>query len=117
MRGACALLMLRYTTNMSTQPTDKAAVLQESIDNLATMVAQGFAAVDERFDKIDERFEKVDQRFDKIELDIESLRSEIRSIRAELLRMPDDIDATYAKTFNDLLERVSTIEKKLGIVV
>jgi predicted nucleic acid-binding Zn-ribbon protein len=84
--------------------------VDESINKLATMVANGFSDVRERF-------VQVDQRFDKVDAEIAELRNEIRSIRTELGRIPDDIDATYAGTLNSLLERVSVIEKKLGITV
>ncbi len=75
--------------------------VHEGIDKLATMVAEGFSAVDSGLQNVRE--------------DIAELRSEIRSIRIELERIPDDIDATYAKSLNDLFERVRVIEKRLGI--
>ena len=91
------------------------AKVHESIDKLATMVAEGFHAVEKRFEQVDARFDAMDVRFDKVELDIAELRTEVRSIRAELERLPDRIDTTYAPTFNDLLERLRVVEKKLGI--
>jgi regulator of replication initiation timing len=89
--------------------------MQEGIDKLATMVADGFHAVDKRFEQVDKRFEQVDKRFDLLESEIRELRNEVRSIRAELERMPDSVEATYGRTMNDLLDRIIVIEKKLGI--
>ncbi len=93
---------------MDTETKVQFEKMHESFDKLAVMVANGFA-------EVRERFEHVDQRFDRVDEDIAELRNEIRSIRAEIERIPDDIDATYAGTLNSLLERVSVIEKKLGI--
>lgn len=53
--------------------------VHESIDKLATMVADGFSAVESRFEQVDKRFEKIDRRFDKVGTVIAELRIEIRS--------------------------------------
>jgi DNA-binding ferritin-like protein len=86
--------------------------VHESIDKLATSVATSFHALSE---KMDQRFDQVDQRLGLLESEVRELRNETRSIRAALERLPDDIDATYAPTMNDMLERIIVIEKKLGI--
>jgi len=110
---------------------EKFAEVHKSIDKLAIMVASGFEQMEKRFERIENRLEQVEnrleqvenrleqveKRLDVIEIDIRELRAEARSIRAELNHVPDDVDATYAPTLNDLLERVSRIEKKIGLAV
>lgn len=82
--------------------------MQESFDSLAASVANGFS-------RMEESNAEVARRLGLLEEEVRSLRQETKSIRTELERIPDDIDKTYSGTFNDLLERVSTIEKHLGI--
>jgi phage-related protein len=93
--------------------------IHESIERLATMVAESFASmtkyINGRFDSVDERFNQVDQQLGLMQSEIRELRSEIRSIRTELERMPDTVDAMYGSTINDLFDRIAIIEKKLGI--
>ena len=89
-------------------PNIELAKTNESIEKLAISVVEGF-------EQVDKRFEQVDKRFDRLEDEVRALREEVKSIRAELERIPDDIDATYSGTINDLLDRVAVIEKHLGI--
>lgn len=107
---------------MDKETTQQFDRVHKSIDKLAVIVAEGFSAVDARFEQVDERFEqvdarfdKVDARFDKVEADIADLRIEIRSIRFELEHLPDKIDATYAGVINDLLDRVRVLERRFNI--
>lgn len=120
-------LKTRYTRDtMEKELETKFAEVHKSIDTLATMVANGFASmtehvdqrfeqVDQQFEQVDKQFEQVDKRFDQLDAEIRELHMEVRSIRAALSRIPDNIDATYAPTLNDLLERVARIEKKIGL--
>ena len=96
--------------------------VHESIEKLAISMATGFEQVDQSFEQVDIKFEQIDEqlsviakRLGLLEEEVRALREEIKSIRAELKRIPDDIDATYSGTFNDLLDRVAVIEKQLGI--
>jgi len=80
--------------------------LESQIEKLATMMAEGFSAVDERFNQ--EHLYNENQ--------FTELRQEIKSIRSDLERIPDDIDKTYSSTINNLLERVIKLEKQLAEV-
>lgn len=75
-------------------------------EKLATMVAEGFSSVDKRFN----------QEHIYNENQFSELRQEVKSIRSDLERIPDDIDKTYSSTINDLLERVTKLEKQLAAV-
>ncbi len=109
---------MMYTKHtMDKEFQEKFAEVHKSIDKLAMMVASGFEQMEKRFERIENRLEQIEKRLDVIEVDIRELRAEARSIRAELNHVPDDVDATYAPTLNDLLERVSRIEKKIGLFV
>ena len=78
------------------------AATKQDIENLASMVANGF--------------DLMEQKFASLEKEITDLRSEVKSIRTELERIPDDIDATYSNALNDLLDRVSKLESRLATV-
>jgi len=100
---------------MDTETKKEFGKVHESIEKLAISMASGFEQVDKRFEQVDKHFEQVDKRFDLLEGEIKALRDETKSIRRELERIPDDIDVTYSGTLNDLLERVSVIERTLSI--
>jgi archaellum component FlaC len=96
-------------------------------EELARMVAKGFAHVDKRFDEVDnrfehvdKRFEQVDERFEKVDERFEQVDRRFASIEATLSTMRDDIngihrDMVYKDEMEDLMARVKYVEMKLGI--
>lgn len=82
---------------------------KQEFEKLGTMIAGGFSDVENKFKTVEERF-NTERLY--IEGEFSELRREIKSIRAELEQVPDDADKTYSKILNDLLERVSKIEKQ-----
>jgi tetrahydromethanopterin S-methyltransferase subunit G len=79
-----------------------------TIDDLACMINEGFKttatkedikAVTTRLDGIDSRMDNLDARVGRIEADVHALRDEM----------------VHRREFEDALDRVKYIEKKLGI--
>jgi phosphoglycerate-specific signal transduction histidine kinase len=89
----------------------------EQFERLAIMVAEGFADVHKRIDFVHSslKTEMTEMRLE-FKADSAELRDEIRSIRADIAKLPDDVDETYSKTINDLLDRVTHLEKKMNAV-
>ncbi len=95
-------------------------VVHDEIENLARIVARGFEQVDKRFEQVDKRFEQVDKRFELIDKKIEQIDVEIRHINARLNTIEHDIATiikhfVYRDEFEDVLMRLSAVEKKLGL--
>jgi archaellum component FlaC len=82
---------------------------KQEFEKLGTMIAGGFSDVENKFKTVEERF-NTERLY--IEGEFSELRREIKPIRAELEQVPDDVNKTYSKILNDLLERVSKIEKQ-----
>ena len=58
--------------------------VNEKIDSLAIMVANGFAGVDKRFTEVDKRFDNLDKRFDELKRDFDqSFNEHIETIRSD----------------------------------
>jgi len=79
-----------------------------TIDDLAKMINEGFKttatkedirAVNTRFDSVESRLDHLDARVGRIEADVHALRDEM----------------VHRQEFQDVLDRVKYIEKKLGI--
>jgi tetrahydromethanopterin S-methyltransferase subunit G len=79
-----------------------------TIEDLARMINEGFKttatkedikAVNTRFDSVESRLDHLDARVGRIEVDVHALRDEM----------------VHRREFEDVLDRVTYIEKKLGI--
>jgi tetrahydromethanopterin S-methyltransferase subunit G len=79
-----------------------------TIEDLASMINEGFKttatkedirAVNTRFDSVESRLDHLDARVGRIEADVHALRDEI----------------VHKVEFQDALDRIKYIEKKLGI--
>jgi len=79
-----------------------------TIDDLAKMINEGFKttatkedirAVNTRFDSVESRLDHLDARVGRIEADVHALRDEM----------------VHRQEFQDVLDRVTYLEKKLGI--
>ncbi|MGH8069793.1 MAG: hypothetical protein ACRERE_32030 [Candidatus Entotheonellia bacterium] len=75
----------------------------ETIEALAAMLNRGYENqirfLDERFTQLDARLDTLDARVGKIEADLHGLRSEV----------------VYRHEFEDALDHLKYLEKKLGI--
>src|SRR3989338_7831449 len=78
------------------------------IENLARVVARGFEGIDKRFEQVDKRFERVDGHLLHIDARLDTIEHDITEIRKHFV---------YRDEFEEVLSRLSVIEKKLGIRV
>jgi hypothetical protein len=92
-----------------------------TLDDLAGMVARGFAQVDIRFKEFDSRFvaleEKMDVRFEKVERKIEELEQRMNSGFTSLQNQLDSARLAYTprREHLHLVDRVKRVERKVGI--
>jgi tetrahydromethanopterin S-methyltransferase subunit G len=61
-------------------------VKKMDIEGLATITANGFKAVDKRFDEVDKRFDEVDKRFDEVDKRFDEVDKRFDRIENILLR-------------------------------
>lgn len=87
--------------------------VEEAGENLARIVNKGFEHVEERFEQVDARFEQVDKRFTgidqklvHIDVRLDTIEHDISEIRRHFV---------YRDEFEEVLERLTAVEKKLGI--
>ena len=82
-----------------------------TIEGLAIMVAKGFDGVDKRFKEVDKRFDNLEERmndgFDHVHARLSSIERDVAEIRKSLISRNE---------FEDILGRISYIERKLGII-
>lgn len=108
--------------------------VHDGVENLARIVARGFEGVekrfervdkgfeqvDKRFEQVDKRFEQVDKRFEQVDKRLEYVDIRLQHIDARLDSLEHDIGEirkhlVYRDEFEEVLGRLSVIEKKLGI--
>jgi len=77
--------------------------VNEKIDGLAIMVANGFANVDKRFDGVNKRFEDVDKRFDDMDKRFDGLERDFDQGFNEHIE-------TVRSDYNKLASRVKQLE-------
>ena len=89
----------------------------DKLDELARMVAQGFAHVEERFKKVDEqfaridaRFEKVDEQFARIDDRFREAQYEVRELGRRMDQQKERIDSLY-----DHVDGFITLHQKLDL--
>ena len=91
-----------------------------TIEDLAGMVKRGFDGVDKRFEQVDKRFEQVDKRFDALDGDMKYVKGEIAHLNASMSMVQRDVAEIRKQfvrrdEFDDLLCRVTYLERKFGI--
>ncbi|OHA83009.1 MAG: hypothetical protein A2937_02275 [Candidatus Yonathbacteria bacterium RIFCSPLOWO2_01_FULL_47_33b] len=95
----------------------KATNKKMTIDDLAVMVAKGFAGVDKKFDGVYRKFDEVDNKFaevkkeiSEVKKDVAEVKENLASTRRDVLAMGDKFTLKYE--FHDLASRVSLLEQK-----
>jgi predicted RNase H-like nuclease (RuvC/YqgF family) len=70
----------------------------------------------DEFGRLHEHLEKHDERFDDIDAALRNMRAELKAIRIELDDLREKVDNMlgYRKEIDHALERIATIEKRLG---
>ncbi|PIQ68280.1 MAG: hypothetical protein COV91_04905 [Candidatus Taylorbacteria bacterium CG11_big_fil_rev_8_21_14_0_20_46_11] len=75
-----------------------------SMEDLAGMVARGFAGMDTKFAKVNSQFEKIEKEFEKVE-------DNFKKIRTDILDIGDKFVPRHE--FDTLLIRVSRLEQRV----
>lgn len=96
-----------------------------TIDDLAIMVAGGFAGMDKKFDKrfneVDKRLDKMDQRFEKMEQTLYEMQSDMLTIKERLNKIEKVLEPLLLIVESikiiqlDFENRISKLEKKVGV--
>ena len=70
-----------------------------------------------RFDAVSKQFDSTNRRFDAVDEQLREIRTELSDIRRRVERLEEQgaIQAGYAKEIDFILQRVTFIEKHLGI--
>ena len=74
------------------------------MEDLAGMVARGFAGMDTKFAKVNSQFEKIEKEFEKVE-------DNFKKIRTDILDIGDKFVPRHE--FDTLLIRVSRLEQRV----
>ena len=83
-----------------------------TIEDLAIMVQKGFSEASKKAD-VDKRFEQVDKKFEKIETQLEHIDNRLYNIEKDVSEIKKNFVSRYE--FEDLLDRVKNLEKKIGV--
>jgi hypothetical protein len=94
-----------------------------TIDELGTMVKDGFDAVDKKFDSVNGKLDNLEQDFSILKLGQESLVAKVGNLEhdvSDLRRGQDYLTAkvdslVYRYGYDELDRRVSILETKTGI--
>lgn len=94
----------------------KGAVHEEveaAVDTLARIVNKSFLGVEKHLDLIDKRIELLEQRIAKIEVELRHVNARLDTIEHDISDIKKHF--VYRDEFDDVLSRLSTVERKLGI--
>ena len=81
-------------------------VVHDEVENLARITAKGFEQVDKRFEQVDKRFEHIDGHLQHIDARLDTIEHDMADIRKHFV---------YRDEFEEVLHRLSAVEKKLGM--
>lgn len=90
-------------------------VVHGEVENLARIVARGFEGIEKRFEQADKRFEQVDKRFERLDGHLLHIDARLDTIEHDITEIRKHF--VYRDEFEEVLSRLSVIEKKLGIRV
>ena len=85
-------------------------MVQTDIERLSRLMLDEFKRVHERFDSHDDHF-------DNIDAELRSIRAELKGIRFDLDDLREKVEniVGYRKEIDHAIERISIIEKRLGM--
>jgi len=89
-----------------------------TIDDLAGMVAKGFAGVDEKFAGVDEKFAGIDKQFVEVRAELKATKKDINEVKENLKATRQDVlnigDRFVPQSeFDRLLIRFDRVERKV----
>lgn len=90
-------------------------VVHDEVENLARIVARGFEQVDRRFEQVDKRLELIDKKIEQIDVEIRHINARLDTIEHDIADIRKHL--IYRDEFEDVLMRLSAVEKKLGIKI
>ena len=88
-------------------------IVGDEIENLARIVAKGFEMVDKRFEQVDKRFEQIDNHLEHIDNHIEHIDARLDTIEHDIVDIKGYV--VNRNEFEEVLERLGVLEKKVGI--
>jgi len=96
---------------------------KQEFENLASMIKQGFDAVDARFEQVDKRFEAIDKHFDQIDQRFDNIDKRFLKAETSLAFLEEGQEeiksrlnnVAYHHELQNLDKRVVKIEKKLSL--
>ena len=83
---------------------------QTDVERLSRLMLDEFGRVHKRFDDQDDRFDRLDAELTNVRATLKQLRSELDDLREKV----DNITG-YRREIDHALERITAIEKHLGI--
>jgi len=84
--------------------------VNEKIDSLAIMVANGFAGVDKRFTEVDKRFTEVDKRFTEVDKRFDNLDKRFDELKRDFDQSFNEHIETIRSDYDGLTSRVKQLE-------
>lgn len=84
-------------------------------DELARMIAEGFASVDGRFETVDRHFEALDERFDKTDKRLAGMENRLADVDERLRVVETKLDRALYSEFVHFEMRLKRVEQKVGI--
>ena len=91
----------------------KAQPQPTTIDDLARMINAGFTDVTNEIGEVTQDMAEVKQRLDTLDGRVDTLDARLGRIEADVHALRDEM--VHRREFEDVLDRVKYIEKKLGI--
>ena len=89
-------------------------------EDLAIMIANGFAGVDERFKGVDERFENVDRQFEAVDRRFEELEDRMdkgfEQASQDRARIELKLDAVINVTLPNIKKRLTKVEEDVAVL-
>lgn len=92
-------------------------VIKTEGDDIRSEMNRRFDEVDERFSDINKQFSGIDKRFDSVDEQLREIRAEVADIRERVERLEEQgaAHAGYPKEIDHSIQRVSYLERHLGI--
>ena len=88
-------------------------VVDASVEGLAVIVNKGFQAVDKRFEQVDKRFEQIDKHLEQVDSHLHRIDLRLDTVEHDMSEIRKHF--VYRDEFENVIARLSAVEKKMGI--